>query len=194
MTRSNATPARRVRAERNIYTRKGADDRTRYELSYRDSLGKQRFMTLPRGTTLTAARAERDALIGARGKGERVVHSPRLTFETASKRWLAEQVCELRAATRAIYESNLRLHLLPRFGRKRLDAVEPADMARLVRDLRAEGMAERSIGSVTQTASRVFAFASDIAGGMAQTLFRCLSAPSARARRRASGASSRRPS
>jgi integrase len=158
MTNSKTT-ARRVRAERNLYTRKGADGRTRYELAYRDSLGKQRFKTLPPGTTLTGARAERDALIGARGKGERIVPSPRLTFEAAATRWLAEQVCELRPATRAIYESNLRLHVLPRWGRMRLDMIEPADVARLVRELRADGKAERSIGSATQTASRVFAFA-----------------------------------
>jgi hypothetical protein len=100
-----------VRVERNLFKRRGADGKDRFELSFRDSTGKQRFKTLPMGTTLTAARAERDALIGARGKGERIVPSPRLTFAVAADRWLTEQVSELRPATQAIYQNAIVNHL-----------------------------------------------------------------------------------
>jgi integrase len=168
MTSGNATPARRVRVDRNLFKRRAADGKDRFELGYRDSTGRQRFQTLPPGITLTQARAERDALIGARGKGERIVPSPRLTFGQPADRWLAEQVSELRPATRAIYRNAIVNHLAPRWGKRRLDSVDPADAARLVRELRAQGLAERSIGGITQTASRVFAFARRHCGWLGQ--------------------------
>src|SRR3954447_16775048 len=85
---SQAKP-RRVRVERNIYRR--ADGKL--EVGYRDSTSKQRW----KGpfTTISAARRERDVLIGAKAKGSRVQPSPRLRFGDAADRWLAEQVVNL---------------------------------------------------------------------------------------------------
>jgi integrase len=48
---------------------------------------------------------------------------------------------------------------VPRWGGRRLDSIEPGDAAKLVRELSVQGLAERTIGGITQTASRVFAFA-----------------------------------
>src|SRR3954454_5550105 len=88
---------RRTRVERNIFKR--ADGKL--EIGYRDSSGKQRWKVVEGG--ITAARRERDKLLGAKAKGERVQPNPRLKFGEAADRWLAEQVCELRPATRASY-------------------------------------------------------------------------------------------
>jgi hypothetical protein len=74
-----------------------------FEVGYRDADGRLRW----RGPfeTLTAARAGRgDARAKARG-GERESANPRLKFGEAADRWLAEQVSELRPATRALYRN-----------------------------------------------------------------------------------------
>src|SRR4051812_14461772 len=90
--------ARRVRVEPNLYTRPDG----RFEIGYRDSTGKQRWQVVEE-PGVKAARAERDSILGRRGKGERVVPSPRLRFGEAAARWLAEEVAELRPATQSAY-------------------------------------------------------------------------------------------
>ena len=119
-----------------------------FEVGYRDADGRQRW----RGPfeTITAARAARDdARVKARG-GERESANPRLKFGEAADRWLAEQVAELRPATRASYRSYVENHLRPRWGNRRMDAIDVTDAARLVRELRAAGLAEWTISGILQ--------------------------------------------
>jgi len=97
---ADATPRRRRepgRRNSNIYRRYDG----KLEVGYRDSTGKQRW-TRP-FDTVTAAQKARDAILGAKGKGEQVQPNPRLRFGDAAERWLSEQVSELRPATRAAY-------------------------------------------------------------------------------------------
>jgi integrase len=127
------------------------------EVGYRDADGRLRW----RGPfdTITAARAGRgDARAKARG-GERESANPRLKFGEAADRWLAEQVSELRPATRAIYRNAVRNHLAPRWGGRRMDAIDVTDGARLVRELRAQGLSEWTIAGILKAAGRVFKFA-----------------------------------
>jgi hypothetical protein len=128
----NGKPKRRVAVPENrgIYWR--ADGLL--EVGYRDADGRLRW----RGPyeTITAARAGRgDAKAKARS-GERESASPRLKFGEAADRWLAEQVIELRRQTRDAYASHVRNHLRPRWGNRRMDAIDVTDAARLVRELR----------------------------------------------------------
>ena len=156
MSTADATPRRRRepgRRNSNIYRRYDG----KLEVGYRDSGGKQRW-TRP-FDTVTAAQKARDAILGAKGKGEQVRPNPRLRFGDAAERWLAEQVSELRPATRAAYENAVRVHLAPRWGSRRLDTIGVDDAARLVRELRAEGKAEWTISGITKAASRIFTFA-----------------------------------
>jgi hypothetical protein len=82
---------------------------------------------------ITAARAERDTILGRADRGERV--QPNLRFGDAADRWLAEQVAALRPATRAIYRNAVVNHLRPRWGTRRMDAIGVDDAAKLVREL-----------------------------------------------------------
>src|SRR3954447_407825 len=128
-----------------------------FEVGYRDADGRLRW----RGPfeTITAARAERgDAKARARA-GERESVNPRLKFSQAAERWLDEQVVELRPATRAIYRNAIKNHLLPRWGSRRMDAIDVTDAARLVRELRAQGLSEWTIAGILKAAGRVFKFA-----------------------------------
>jgi integrase len=127
------------------------------EVGYRDADGRQRW----RGPfeTVTAARAARDdARVKARG-GERESVNRRLRFGEVADRWLEEQVVGLRPATRVRYRSHVEKHLRVRWGGRRMDAIDVSDAARLVRELRAAGLAESTILGICGVASRVFKFA-----------------------------------
>ena len=158
MNTQDRTPARRKRVERNIYKR--ADGK--YEIGFRDSDGIQRWRD-PNGPpsfdTITAARKALARVQGAKAKGERVQPNPRLTFGAAADRWLVDQVSDLRPATQASYRNSIEVHLRPRWSRRRLDSITVDDVARAVRELRAEGKAENSIGTIMRAATRVFKFA-----------------------------------
>lgn len=156
MSTADATPRRRREPgarNSNIYRRYDG----LLEVGYRDSTGKQRW-TRP-FDTITAARRERDAILAAKGLGKRVQPNPRLRFGEAAEKWLAEQVSELRPATQASYTTAVRVHLLPRWGARRLDSLTVDDAARMVRELRAEGKAEWTISNIAKAASRTFRFA-----------------------------------
>jgi integrase len=151
----NGKPKRRVAlpGNRGVYWRPDG----LLEVGYRDADGRLRW----RGPyeTITAARAGRgDAKTKARS-GERESANPRLKFGEAADRWLAEQVIELRRQTRDAYASHVRNHLRPRWGDRRMDSIDVTDAARLVRELRACGLAEPSINRVLRAANRVFKFA-----------------------------------
>lgn len=156
MSKANPSP-RRVSVERNIYKRTAANGKPVFEIGFRDSTGRQRFRTI--GPKISAARAERDAILGHKGKGGHVQPNPRLRFDEAADRWLSEQVADLRSATQASYRSALDNHLRPRWGRRRLDQISADDAARMIRELRAEGKAEATIESICKAARRVFKFA-----------------------------------
>lgn len=154
MSKSNSSPTpRRTSVERNVYRRSDG----RFELGYRDSTGKQRWQVIDGG--IMAARAERDAILGDKGKGKRVQPNPRLRFGEAADRWLAEQVAMLRPTTQASYANSVETHLRLRWGRRRMDSIDVDDAAKLVRELRAAGKSEWTISTILRAASRVFTFA-----------------------------------
>ncbi|MCL2419863.1 MAG: site-specific integrase [Conexibacteraceae bacterium] len=148
-------PERRVKVEgeTGIYWRQDG----LLEVVYRDADGVLRW----RGPydTITAARAAREDAKGKARSRERESANPRLRFGEAADRWLAEQVAELRPRTAARYRGNVDLHLRPRWGGRRMDSITVTDAAALVRELRAEGLAEWTISGICRAANRVFRFA-----------------------------------
>jgi integrase len=146
------TQPRRVRVERNIYRRSTGV----LEVGFKDGTGKQRWRTVDGG--ITAARAVRDALLSQRARGERVADNGRLRFGDAADRWLSGPVRDLRPATQSCYRNAVEQHLLGRFGTRRLDAITPDDLAGLVRDLRANGLAESSIVIVVGVTNRIYRY------------------------------------
>jgi integrase len=152
MSESNNAP-RRERVERNIYRRSTGV----FEIGFKDAGGKQRWRTVDGG--ITAARALRDQLVAQRGRGERVADNARLRFGDAADQWLEGPVTDLRETTRDCYRNAVDNHLRTRFGRRRLDAVTPDDLANLVRDLRSEGLAEATISIVIGVTNRIYRYA-----------------------------------
>ena len=131
----NATPGpRRVRVERGIY-RRPSDGK--YEISYPDSAGTARWQVVDGG--LREARAERGEIVGKLGRGERVAPT-KATFAAVAETWLEAQT-QLRPRTRQVYETQLRVHVLPRLGRRKIAAVTEDDIARLIAELQRQGLA-----------------------------------------------------
>ena len=91
--------------------------------------------------------------------GERVADNGRLRFDDAGCEWLAGPVMYLRPATQACYRNALEQHLLGRYATRRLDAVTPDDLARLVHELREGGLAESTIVIVIGVVNRIYRYA-----------------------------------
>jgi hypothetical protein len=68
-------------------------------------------------------------LLAVRG-GERVVPSS-VTFGEYADGWLAKQT-KIRPTTRKLYETYLRVHLTPRFGRRLMQAITVDEVVRAV--------------------------------------------------------------
>ncbi len=148
-----APAPRRVRVERGIYRRSTGV----LEVGFKDETGRQRWRTVDGG--ILAARKVRDDLAARRARGESVAPKPKLRFGDAAGHWLAGPVVHLRETTQAKYRCMVSEHLLPRFEGRRLDALTADDLAHLVRDLRAEGKSEATIGVVLGVVSRIYKFA-----------------------------------
>lgn len=147
----------RERVERNIYRRTAADGKPRYELVFVDSDGRQRRQTVEGG--VKAARVALADIKARQGHGQRVVPMPSLTFGQAAERWQEAQAARLRPATRSVYESHLRTHLLPRWRRRRLDSLTVDDVARLAEEMRLAGKKAWTIRGALVVAGRVLDFA-----------------------------------
>ncbi len=147
----------RQHVERNIYKRLDADGHWRYELNFRDSDGRQRRQTVEGG--VKAARVALADVKARMGRGQRVAPLPNLTFAQAAERWQEAQAARLRPSTRSVYESHLRTHLLPRWGRRRLDSLTVDDVARLAEDMRLAGKKAWTVRGALVVAGRVLDFA-----------------------------------
>ena len=113
-----------------VYTRTRADGSTVFVIGYRNSDGKQVWQTVDGG--ITAARAALADVQARKGRGERIAPNPRLTFGQAAEAWFEAQASNLRPSTKDVYRAHLDNHLLPAFTRRRLDALDVDDVARLV--------------------------------------------------------------
>jgi integrase len=128
-----------------------------FEIGFKDETGTQRWRTVDGG--ITAARAARDEILARRRRGETVRPNTRLRFADAASKWLDGPVSDLRPRTSECYGNTLTHHLLPRFGRRRLDAVTPDDLAEMVRDMRATGLSESTIVIAIGVVNRLYRFA-----------------------------------
>lgn len=121
-------PRRRVRP--GVYERRNPDGTTAYEIAYRDSDGRQRRETV--GPRMKEAEARLAQVKADMSRGKRIAPRSDLTVAVAAEVWL-DSAQHLRQTTRDHYRASLDVHVLPAFGRRRLDAVTPDDVARFIR-------------------------------------------------------------
>jgi integrase len=152
MADSSSAP-RRVRVERAIYRRPTGV----LEVCFKDESGRLRWRTVDGG--ILAARELRDDLATRRTRGETVAPNPKLRFGDAVDGWLNGPVLDLRDTTQAKYRSIVDGHLRPRFEARRPDGITADDLARLVRELRAETKSEATIAVAVAVVGRIYKFA-----------------------------------
>ena len=75
-------------------------------------------------------------------------------LEDWAQRWLATRA-NLKPKTHAGYESLLRVRILPRFGRERLDRIDPVSIEGWVADLVAEGLSASRVRQVHRVLSQI---------------------------------------
>jgi integrase len=144
----NSRPRRRpVARHPGIYyrPRPGGKVAPPYEVPYLDSTGTRRWAVVH--GSLADAEAKRAELRLRRRRGER--NEPtRKTFEEYAWEWLERQ--PVRERTREVHSWALREHLIPYFGRRRLDQITVDDVATFIAHMRRKGLR----GSTTLTALR----------------------------------------
>ena len=114
----------------------------RWRARYRDAAGKEHARHFVRRVD---AQSWLDSVTTAVGTGSYVDPSrARVTVGTVAEQWFAGKI-NLRATTRARYESALRVHVLPRWSETRLDRVEHGDIQRWLADLSGDGQSGASV-------------------------------------------------
>ncbi len=145
---------RRTRYERGIYFRETPAGR-RYEIQFTDSDGKIRWRVIEGG--LREARAARAGIIAKKAQGVRVAPTKRTVAEMGAECMAAQR--HLRPRTIEVYETNLRVHVYPSLGRRKIADVTVDDVAELIRKLEAKGLAPWTIRGVLSAFGRVLNYA-----------------------------------
>jgi integrase len=84
----------------------------------------------------------------------------RLTLETLAPRYLAhKETIGLRRSTLRDYASHLRVHLIPFFGRRSLDAVTPAEVEAFIRVKLREGKSRKTVDDLVGLLSAMYRYA-----------------------------------
>lgn len=137
--------------ERGIYTRGG-----KYHVLFTEG-GRVTFKTTDANgwplKTLTAARAERGAMLAAKQRGESVMPT-RLKFEEAIAEFMAQ--ARLHPRTRKMYQAQLARPEVKRLYSRKVSAIRVDDIAKLVRALEAQGLKGSSIRTVLVPLSSLF--------------------------------------
>src|SRR5437868_2675285 len=116
------TTVTREKVKPGIWRRKNRKGEWVYEITFRDSAGTQRRQTVPGG--MRAAQTALASVQARMGRGERVAPAPRLTFGQAAEAWFEDKAPALADKTRRCYRYALDVHLLPQFGRERMDRID----------------------------------------------------------------------
>jgi integrase len=152
---SSQLPRRRpVSRHPGIYYRPRADGKVAppYEIVYLDSDGNRRWQVVH--GNLDEAEAKRSELRLRRRRGEQIRPS-RQTFAEEAAAWLERQTVKPR--TIEIYSWALRCHLIPYFGRRRLDQITPDDIAAFITHMRQKNLKGWTIKSALRPLSIMLA-------------------------------------
>src|ERR671936_2673095 len=125
-----------------------------FAVPYLDSGGTRRWAVVH--GSLDDAEARRAELLLRRRRGERV-EPVRQTFEQYAWAWLERQ--PVRARTREVHSWALREHLIPYFGRRRLDQITVDDVAAFIAAMRRKGLRASTTLTALRPLSRILAHA-----------------------------------
>ena len=118
---------------------------THYTVVYRDSDGRQRKQTC---RTFAEAKVFKSTVTADKSRGE-IVRLSRITVGDFFVEWLpayrGRTSKGIKEHPKQDYADQMRLHVLPTLGRRRLADLGPRDVKKLGSDLRAKGLSENSV-------------------------------------------------
>src|SRR6516165_12710177 len=116
--------------------------RGKYVVDYRDGTGRRRWITCK--TRKEAEKALEHALGDARRKRRPTV-DPKITLEAYASIFLEVIAAVVKASTLKSYSDMFRLHIVPVFGRLRLDQLERGTINRFLAGQLNEGLSRNSV-------------------------------------------------
>src|SRR3990167_5227695 len=122
------------------------DGSRRYIVWYSDSNGQAHTETLPLGATLEDARLRQGELKRRRSQGETLLRTKKTVSELLDE-WLDSRRSSLKPATVEAYEWGI-THLKRNLGRRKVSELSPSDVARMIADLKAQGMKTWSVKKI----------------------------------------------
>jgi integrase len=123
-----------------------------YEFRYLDSTGKRRWEVVH--GNLDVAEARRAELMLRRRRGQRIEPN-RQAFAIYASEWLARQTG--RPRTLELHAWALNQHLIPYFGRRRLDQIDADDIAAFIAQMHKKGLKGWTITSALRPLSIILA-------------------------------------
>ncbi len=156
-SKANPRPRRRpVARHPGIYYRPHAGGRVGppYEIAYLDSTGRRRWEVVH--GSLDDAEARRAELRLRRRRGERIEPTTERFAEYALE-WLERQ--STRDRTREVHSWALRQHLIPYFGRRRIDRITVDDVAAFIVVLQDKGLRGSTANTALRSLSRILSHA-----------------------------------
>src|SRR3990167_6983152 len=122
------------------------DGSRRYIVWFSDSNGQAHTETLPLGATLEDARLLQGELKRRRSQGETLLRTKKTVAELLDE-WLDSRRSSLKPATVEAYEWGI-AHLKRHLGRRKVSELSPSDIARMIGDLKAQGMKTWSVKKI----------------------------------------------
>ena len=156
-SKANQRPRRRpVARPPGIYYRPRPGGRVGppYEIAYLDSAGRRRWQVVH--GSLADAEARRAELQLRRHRGERIEPTTQRFAEYALE-WLERQ--STRDRTREVHSWALRQHLIPYFGRRRIDQITVDDVAAFIVVLQDKGLRGSTANTALRSLSRILSHA-----------------------------------
>jgi hypothetical protein len=150
----NTTSARRTKVKGHhpgVFYRLAADGKRKYEIAYRHSAGRLRWETV--AGNLEDAEALRDARRGQKRRGE-VTAPAGVRFADVVDRYLASpQYLRLASTTSKSYADVLASdsETMKRYARRKIAAIDSAELARYVYDLERQPKRNRTTGHLRQS-------------------------------------------
>jgi len=151
-----------------LRTRSNADGASTWIAEWRDlggqkhkrALGRVRTASRPDGLTQKQAEAKLRELIGETPAGARRARGERPNVEQVAGAYLVlARRRGRKPSTVRNLESDVRIHLVPFFGARPVDAIAPEDVEDFVAVLEGKGLAPKTVRNVIATLSALFTFA-----------------------------------
>ena len=135
---------------------KVAKRRNRYILDYYDHEGHRRWLTMPKGTTLKAAKERLREIEDQLSKGNYVPPQQNPTFDQVAQEWLEHKKLKIRGSTWAVYEGHTRNHFKD-FASLKINQITIQRVEKFITDKQSEGMNISTLKKVLVSMRQIFA-------------------------------------